>query len=232
MGTASPGRHDALDGVHDLSKSALTEPLHALAPLGSPRQSGSHRLLARDPRGPHGRRLRRAARPRVSRVPGLGPSAKPAGTPRQLGDRSDDREASTPSAIVMAEADPDKPSALNHDRRAFQLKERMTSSDMREPRAAAQPTNASAGRSSRTRSGRQAARSLGARSRPLSYRAWRRGRHALANRSCSRRNSRPPATMPATLDAREGDERERRPRVNSDDARSTVASPSTTAPRT
>jgi hypothetical protein len=37
-----------------LSESALTEPLHALAPLGSPRQSGSRCLLARDPRGPHG----------------------------------------------------------------------------------------------------------------------------------------------------------------------------------
>jgi hypothetical protein len=40
--------------------------------------------------------------------------------------------------IVVAETGTDEPSAFNRDRRAFQLKERMTSSDVREPHVAAQ----------------------------------------------------------------------------------------------
>jgi hypothetical protein len=40
--------------------------------------------------------------------------------------------------IAVAETGTDEPSAFNHDRRAFQLKERMTSSDVRDPHVAAQ----------------------------------------------------------------------------------------------
>ena len=43
-----------------------------------------------------------------------------------------------PSVIVVAEPETDEPNALNHDRRAFQLKERMTSSDVSDPHVAAQ----------------------------------------------------------------------------------------------
>jgi hypothetical protein len=43
-----------------------------------------------------------------------------------------------PSVIVVAESDMDKPSAFSHDRRAFQLKERMRSSDLSDPHIAAQ----------------------------------------------------------------------------------------------
>jgi hypothetical protein len=35
-----------------------------------------------------------------------------------------------PSVIVVPETETDEPSAPNHDRRAFQLKERLTSSDV------------------------------------------------------------------------------------------------------
>jgi hypothetical protein len=179
-------------------------------------------LCPRDPRGPHGRRLRRAARPRLSRVPGLGPSAKPAGTPRQLGDRSHDRDASTPSAIVMAEADPDKPSALNHDRRAFQLKERMTyarparggAADQRIGWALVEDAERAAGSSQPRCCGHDRCRiAPGARGDTRS-----RTDHAVAEIRGRRQPCQPRS------DAREGDERERRPRVNSDDARSTVAS--------
>jgi hypothetical protein len=40
--------------------------------------------------------------------------------------------------IVVAESDTDKPSAFSHDRRAFQLTERMRSSDLSDPHIAAQ----------------------------------------------------------------------------------------------
>jgi hypothetical protein len=43
-----------------------------------------------------------------------------------------------PSVIVVAESDTDEPGAFNHDRRAFQLKERITSSDVSNPHVAAQ----------------------------------------------------------------------------------------------
>jgi hypothetical protein len=43
-----------------------------------------------------------------------------------------------PSVIVTAEFDTDEPSAFNHDRRTFQLKERVTSSDVSDPHVAAQ----------------------------------------------------------------------------------------------
>jgi hypothetical protein len=43
-----------------------------------------------------------------------------------------------PSVIVVAESDTGKPSAFSHDRRAFQLKERMRSSDLSDPHIAAQ----------------------------------------------------------------------------------------------
>jgi hypothetical protein len=40
--------------------------------------------------------------------------------------------------IVLAESDTHETSAFNHDRRRFQLKERVTSSDMSDPHVAAQ----------------------------------------------------------------------------------------------
>jgi hypothetical protein len=40
--------------------------------------------------------------------------------------------------IVVAEREADSPDALDSDRRAFQLKERVTSSDARDPHVAAQ----------------------------------------------------------------------------------------------
>jgi hypothetical protein len=43
-----------------------------------------------------------------------------------------------PSVIVVAQSDADEPSALGHDRRSFQLKERVTSSDLSDPHLAAQ----------------------------------------------------------------------------------------------
>ena len=43
-----------------------------------------------------------------------------------------------PSVIVVAQSDTDQPNALDHDRRSFQLKERVTSSDLSDPHLAAQ----------------------------------------------------------------------------------------------
>ena len=43
-----------------------------------------------------------------------------------------------PSVIVVAESETDVPSEFNHERGAFQLKERVTSSDVRDPHVAAQ----------------------------------------------------------------------------------------------
>jgi hypothetical protein len=43
-----------------------------------------------------------------------------------------------PSVIIVAETETDEPSAFDHDRRAFQLKERVTSSDVSDPHVAAQ----------------------------------------------------------------------------------------------
>jgi hypothetical protein len=43
-----------------------------------------------------------------------------------------------PSVIIVAETETDEPNALNHERRTFQLKERITSADMRDPHVAAQ----------------------------------------------------------------------------------------------
>ena len=40
--------------------------------------------------------------------------------------------------IIVAESETDAPSAFNPERRAFQLKERVTSSDVRDPHVAAQ----------------------------------------------------------------------------------------------
>jgi hypothetical protein len=40
--------------------------------------------------------------------------------------------------MVVAESDADEPSAFGHDRRSFQLKERVTSSDLSDPHLAAQ----------------------------------------------------------------------------------------------
>ena len=40
--------------------------------------------------------------------------------------------------IVVAERETDPPPSVDHDRRAFQLKERVTSSDARDPHVAAQ----------------------------------------------------------------------------------------------
>jgi hypothetical protein len=40
--------------------------------------------------------------------------------------------------IVVPETETDEPSAFNHDRRTFQLKERVTSSDVSDPHVAAQ----------------------------------------------------------------------------------------------
>ena len=43
-----------------------------------------------------------------------------------------------PSVIIVAETDTDEPSKFKHDRRAFQLKERVTASDLSDPHVAAQ----------------------------------------------------------------------------------------------
>jgi hypothetical protein len=43
-----------------------------------------------------------------------------------------------PSVIVVARSDTEDPNALDHDRRSFQLKERVTSSDLSDPHLAAQ----------------------------------------------------------------------------------------------
>jgi len=43
-----------------------------------------------------------------------------------------------PSLIIAADAVTDQPVALSHDRRAFQLKERVTVSDVSHPHVAAQ----------------------------------------------------------------------------------------------
>ena len=40
--------------------------------------------------------------------------------------------------LIIAESPTDEPAALSHDRRAFQLKERATSSDISDPHVAAQ----------------------------------------------------------------------------------------------
>ena len=61
------------------------------------------------------------------------PSAQPRQDPRRLGDRCYDRGSGVPSVIVVAASDTDKPSAFNHDRRTFQRKERVTSSDVSDP---------------------------------------------------------------------------------------------------
>jgi hypothetical protein len=42
------------------------------------------------------------------------------------------------SVIIVADPEADRPGAFNSDRRAFQLKERVTSSDLRDPHLAAQ----------------------------------------------------------------------------------------------
>jgi hypothetical protein len=56
-----------------------------------------------------------------------------------------------PSLIIAAEAAAGEPVALSHDRRAFQLKERVTASDVSPPHVAVQLIHASAGRSSTPR---------------------------------------------------------------------------------
>jgi hypothetical protein len=43
-----------------------------------------------------------------------------------------------PSVIVVAESETDESSATSHGRRSFQLKERVTSSDLSDPHLAAQ----------------------------------------------------------------------------------------------
>ena len=43
-----------------------------------------------------------------------------------------------PSLIIVADAEANKPAALGHDRRVFQLKERVTASDVSDPHVAAQ----------------------------------------------------------------------------------------------
>jgi hypothetical protein len=43
-----------------------------------------------------------------------------------------------PSVIVVAGSDTDEPSGFNHDRRTFELKERVTSADISDPHVAAQ----------------------------------------------------------------------------------------------
>ena len=43
-----------------------------------------------------------------------------------------------PSVIVVADSETDEPSAFSHDRRSFQLKERVRSSDVSDPHLAAQ----------------------------------------------------------------------------------------------
>jgi hypothetical protein len=43
-----------------------------------------------------------------------------------------------PSVIIVAERDTGRPGALSGDRRTFQLKERVTSSDVSDPHVAAQ----------------------------------------------------------------------------------------------
>jgi hypothetical protein len=43
-----------------------------------------------------------------------------------------------PSVIVVAESDTGEASAFSHDRRSFELKERVTSSDLSDPYVAAQ----------------------------------------------------------------------------------------------
>jgi len=43
-----------------------------------------------------------------------------------------------PSVIIMAELEPAESRALGDDRRTFQLKERLTASDVRDPHVAAQ----------------------------------------------------------------------------------------------
>jgi hypothetical protein len=43
-----------------------------------------------------------------------------------------------PRVIIVVESETDEPSAFDHDRRAFQLKERVTSSDVSDPHVAAQ----------------------------------------------------------------------------------------------
>jgi hypothetical protein len=43
-----------------------------------------------------------------------------------------------PSVIVVAQSDADEASAFSHDRRSFQLKERVTASDLSDPHVTAQ----------------------------------------------------------------------------------------------
>ena len=43
-----------------------------------------------------------------------------------------------PTLIIVADSATDEPASLGHDRRAFQLKERVTSSDVGDPHVAAQ----------------------------------------------------------------------------------------------
>ena len=43
-----------------------------------------------------------------------------------------------PTLIITADTATDEPAALSHDRRAFQLKERVTASDVSDPHVAAQ----------------------------------------------------------------------------------------------
>jgi hypothetical protein len=57
---------------------------------------------------------------------------------RRLGDPQYDGGTGVARVIVVAERESDLPDALDGDRRAFQLKERVTSSDARDPHVAAQ----------------------------------------------------------------------------------------------
>ena len=66
------------------------------------------------------------------------PSANPGKSRRGLVDPRHGRGAGAPSVIVVAESDTGEPSAFSHDRRSFQLKERVTSSNLSDPYETAQ----------------------------------------------------------------------------------------------
>jgi hypothetical protein len=157
---------------HEFSETTLTELLRALRARTS-RHPDNPDLIASWPGVREDRiaaALRRTARPRPSGIPRVDPERQPRQDARRLGHRCHDGGAGVPSVIVLAESETDEPSAFNHDRRAFRLKERVTSSDVSDPHVAAQLIErigwalADAEDAERAASGSK----IGARSRPLS----------------------------------------------------------------
>lgn len=82
--------------------------------------------------------LRRAAAPGPPGSPCAEPEREAPQHRLKLGGQRRTRGTGVPSLMIVAESETDVPTALGRDRRAFQLKERVMSSDVSDPRVAAQ----------------------------------------------------------------------------------------------